>query len=139
MNKTFNLLFFIKKNKIRTNGTAPIYLRITIDCKAADIAAKKYIEPQKWDGKAHKALGNSQEARTLNVYLKTLEQQVYDSHYVMLKEDKNVTAVGLKSKLLGTDIEQRMLIPIFQDHNDKVEALVGHDLLPEHWKDIRLL
>jgi len=23
MNKTFNLLFFIKKNKIRTNGTAP--------------------------------------------------------------------------------------------------------------------
>jgi len=130
MNKTFNLLFFIKKNKIRTNGTAPIYLRITIDGKAADIAAKRYIEPQKWDGKAHKALGNSQEARTLNVYLKTLEQQVYDSHYIMLKEDNNVTAVGLKSKLLGTDIEQRMLIPIFQDHNDKVEALVGHDFAP---------
>ncbi len=40
MNKTFNLLFFIKKNKIRTNGTAPIYLRITIDGKIADIAAK---------------------------------------------------------------------------------------------------
>ena len=130
MNKTFNLLFFIKKNKIRTNGTAPIYLRITIDGKAADIAAKRYIEPQKWDGKTHKALGNSQEARTLNVYLKTLEQQVYDSHYVMLKEDNNVTAVGLKSKLLGTDIEQRMLIPIFQEHNDKVEALVGHDFAP---------
>ncbi|MCL1666634.1 site-specific integrase [Elizabethkingia ursingii] len=130
MNKTFNLLFFIKKNKIRTNGTAPIYLRITIDGKAADIAAKRYIEPQKWDGKTHKALGNSQEARTLNVYLKTLEQQVYDSHYVMLKEDNNVTAVGLKSKLLGTDIEQRMLIPIFQEHNDKVEALVGQDFAP---------
>ena len=127
MNKTFNLLFFIKKNKIRTNGTAPIYLRITIDGKAADIAAKRYIDPQKWDGKAHKALGNSQEARTLNVYLKTLEQQVYDSHYVMLKEDNNVTAISLKSKLLGTDIEQRMLIPIFQEHNDKVEALVGQD------------
>ncbi|MEG1589261.1 Arm DNA-binding domain-containing protein [Chryseobacterium sp.] len=118
MNKTFNLLFFIKKNKIRTNGTAPIYLRITIDGKAADIAVKRYIEPQKWDGKAHKALGNSQEARTFNVYLKTLEQQVYDSHYVMLKEDNIITAVGLKSKLLGTDISTRMLIPIFQDYND---------------------
>jgi site-specific recombinase XerD len=130
MNKTFNLLFFIKKNKIRTNGTAPIYLRITIDGKAADIAAKRYIDPQKWDGKAHKAMGNSQEAKTLNIYLKTLEQQVYDSHYVMLKEDNNVTAVGLKSKLLGTDIEQRILITIFQEHNDKVEALVGHDFAP---------
>lgn len=59
MNKTFNLLFFIKKNKIRTNRTAPIYLRITIDGKAADIATKRYIDPQKWDGKAHKALGNT--------------------------------------------------------------------------------
>ena len=91
MNKIFNLLFFIKKNKIRTNATAPIYLRITIDGKAADIAAKRYIDPQKWDGKVHKALGNTQEAKTLNLYLKTLEQQVYDSHYLMLKEEHFVT------------------------------------------------
>ncbi|ANF52925.1 recombinase [Chryseobacterium glaciei] len=130
MNKTFNLLFFIKKNKIRTNGTAPIYLRITIDGKAADIAAKRYIDPQKWDVKAHKAVGNSQEAKTLNVYLKTLEQQVYDSHYQMLKEEDFVTSEGLKSKLLGTDVSTRMLLPIFQDHNDKVEALVGQDFAP---------
>ncbi|WP_394667040.1 Arm DNA-binding domain-containing protein [uncultured Chryseobacterium sp.] len=122
MNKTFNLLFFIKKNKIRTNGTAPIYLRITIDGKAADIAAKRYIDPKKWDVKAHKALGNSQEVKTLNLYLKTLEQKVYDFHYLMLKEENFITAESLKSKLLGTDIEQRMLIPIFQEHNDKVEA-----------------
>ena len=130
MNKTFNLLFFIKKNKIRTNGTAPIYLRITIDGKAAEIAAKRYIDPKKWDNKAHKAVGNSQEAKTLNSYLKTLEQKVYDFHYLMLKEEDFVTAESLKSKLLGTDIEQRMLIPIFQEHNDKVEALVGQDFAP---------
>jgi len=130
MNKTFNLLFFIKKNKIRTNGTAPIYLRITIDGKAADITAKRYIVPKKWDHKAHKAVGNSLEAKTLNNYLKTLEQQVYDSHYLMLKEEDFVTAESLKSKLLGTDITTRTLIPIFQDHNDKVEALVGQDFAP---------
>ncbi|WP_426474195.1 site-specific integrase [Chryseobacterium balustinum] len=130
MNKTFNLLFFIKKNKIRTNGTAPIYLRITIDGKAAEIAAKRYIDPKKWDNKSQKAIGNSQEAKTLNSYLKTLEQQVYDSHYLMLKEEDFVTSESLKSKLLGTDVSTRMLIPIFQDHNDKVEALVGQDFAP---------
>ncbi|AZB26002.1 site-specific integrase [Chryseobacterium bernardetii] len=130
MNKTFNLLFFIKKNKIRTNGTAPIYLRITIEGKIADIAAKRYIDPQKWDIKAHKAVGNTQEVKTLNLYLKTLEQKVYDYHYEMLKEENDVTAIGLKSKLLGTDREKRMLIPIFQEHNNKVEALVGQDFAP---------
>lgn len=130
MNKTFNLLFFIKKNKIRTNGSAPIYLRITIDGKAAEIAAKRYIDPKKWDSKSHKAIGYGQDAKILNTYLKTLEQQVYDTHYSMLKEENFVTADSLKSKLLGTDLEQRMLIPIFQDHNDKVEALIGQDFAP---------
>ncbi|MGE6397932.1 site-specific integrase [Chryseobacterium scophthalmum] len=130
MNKTFNLLFFIKKNKIRKNGTAPIYLRITIDGKAAEISAKRYIDPKKWDIKAHKAIGNGQEAKTLNVYLKTLEQQVYDVHYLMLKEEDFVTAESLKSKLLGTDVSTRMLIPIFQDHNDRIETLVGQDFAP---------
>ncbi|KFF01290.1 recombinase [Chryseobacterium formosense] len=130
MNKTFNLLFFIKKNKIRTNGTAPIYLRITVDGKAAEIAAKRYIDPKKWDNKSQKAIGYSQESKTLNSYLKTLEQQVYDFHYLMLKEEDFVTAESLKSKLLGTDVSTRMLIPIFQDHNDKVEALIGQDFAP---------
>jgi len=102
MNKTFNLLFFIKKNKIRTNGTAPIYLRITVDGRAAEIAAKRYIDPKKWDNKAQKAVGNGQEAKTLNAYLKILEQEVYDYHYLMLKEEDFVTAESLKSKLLGT-------------------------------------
>ncbi|CAD0225547.1 site-specific integrase [Chryseobacterium sp. JV274] len=92
-----------------------------------DIAAKRYIDPQKWDTKSHKALGNTQEAKILNLYLKTVEQQVYDYHYLMLKEEDFVTSESLKSKLLGTDVSTRMLIPIFQDHNDKVEALVGQD------------
>lgn len=130
MNKTFNLLFFVKKNKVRTNGTAPIYLRITIDGKMADIACKRYIEAEKWDNKARKVIGSSAEVKMLNVYLKTLEQKVYDHHYEMLKENIDVTAMGLKSKLLGIDLEQRMLIPIFQKHNDRMEALVGRDFAP---------
>jgi hypothetical protein len=102
MNKTFNLLFFIKKNKIRTNGTAPVYLRITIDGKAADIAAKRYIDPQEWGCKAHKAVGNSQEARMFNVYLKTLEQQVFG----WLNRQKEVTR--MREKVL-------MIIPRLAD------------------------
>lgn len=55
---------------------------------------------------------------------------MYNSHYQMLKEEDFVTSEGLKSKLLGTDVSTRMLIPIFQDHNDKVEALVDQDFAP---------
>ncbi|UOE39421.1 hypothetical protein [Chryseobacterium oryzae] len=40
----------------------------------------------------------------------------------MIKEEDFVIAESLKSKLLGIDIERRMLIPIFQKHNKKVEV-----------------
>ena len=67
-------------------------MRITIDGKAAEIAAKRYIDPAKWDNKLQKAIGNIKEAKMLNAYFKTLEHQVYDFHYQMLNEE-NVTEV----------------------------------------------
>ena len=130
MNKTFNLLFFIKKSKIKANGTAPIYLRITIDGKPKEIASKRYIQPEKWDNRLQKVSGSTDEVKSLNLYLKTLEQQVYDAHHSIMKDKTTATASGLKSKLQGTEQRARMLVPIFQEHNDKVETLVGHEFAP---------
>jgi site-specific recombinase XerD len=130
MNKTFNLLFFVKKSKIKANGTAPIYLRITIDGKPKEIASKRYIQPDKWDSKLQKVSGSSDEVKSLNLYLKTLEQQVYDAHHTLMKDKTIATASSLKTKLQGTEQRARMLVPIFQEHNDKVETLVGQEFAP---------
>jgi site-specific recombinase XerD len=130
MNKTFNLLFFVKKSKIKANGTAPIYLRITIDGKPKEIASKRYIQPDKWDNKLQKVSGSLDEVKSLNMYLKTLEQQVYDAHHTLMKDKTVATASSLKTKLQGTEQRARMLVPIFQEHNDKVETLVGQEFAP---------
>ncbi len=130
MNKTFNLLFFVKKSKIKANGTAPIYLRITIDGKPKEIASKRYIQPDKWDNKLQKVSGSSDDVKSLNMYLKTLEQQVYDAHHTLMKDKTIATASSLKTKLQGTEQRARMLVPIFQEHNDKVETLVGQEFAP---------
>lgn len=45
MNKTFNLLFYIKKAKINAQGEAPIYMRITIDGKISEISTKRTVQP----------------------------------------------------------------------------------------------
>jgi site-specific recombinase XerD len=130
MNKTFNLLFFVKKSKIKANGTAPIYIRITIDGKPKEIASKRYIQPDKWDNKLQKVSGSSEEVKSLNMYLKTLEQQVYDAHHTLMKDKTIATASSLKTKLQGTEQRARMLVSIFQEHNDKVETLVGQEFAP---------
>ncbi|WP_147676751.1 site-specific integrase [Algibacter pacificus] len=130
MTKTFNLLFLIKKSKIKANGTAPIYLRITINGKPKEIASKRYVAPDLWDSKLQKVIGKSEEVKSLNRYLKTLEQQVYDTHHTILKDKITATSAVLKSKLQGVDDKQRMLIPIFKDHNNKIKELVGKEYAP---------
>tara|TARA_R110002050_G_scaffold201588_1_gene336762 strand:+ start:519 stop:1763 length:1245 start_codon:yes stop_codon:yes gene_type:complete len=127
MTKTFNLLFLIKKSKTKADGTAPIYLRITINGKPKEIASKRYIEPEKWDGKLQKVIGTSEEVKALNKYLKTLEQEVYDTHHEMMKDKVKVTSSVLKSKLKGEEENKRMLIPIFEDHNNRIKELVGKE------------
>ena len=44
MNKTFGLLFYLKKSKVDAQGKCPIYLRITIDGKRSEISYKPTIE-----------------------------------------------------------------------------------------------
>ncbi len=65
MNKTFSLLFYVKKAKILANETAPIYLRITIDGKRKEITTKRHIEPEKWNPITQKVNGNSEEVKVL--------------------------------------------------------------------------
>lgn len=130
MNKSFNLLFYVKKSKIAANGTAPIYLRITIDGRITEIAVKRYIVPDKWNSKSQKAIGTSEEVRTLNAYLKTFEQEVYQAQHELIREKEVVTIETLKNKLIGVNEKSRMLVPIFEDHNNKIAALIGQEFAP---------
>ena len=130
MNRTFNLLFFIKKNKIKSDGTAPIYLRITIDGVPKEISAKRSIHPDKWHNKLQKVSGNSIETKSLNAYLKTLEQQVYEAHHEVLKDKEQATSSVIKAKLQGTDRNVRTLVPIFKDHNNRIKELIGKEYAP---------
>ncbi|GHC60510.1 site-specific integrase [Ulvibacter litoralis] len=47
-----------------------------------------------------------------------------------MKDKITATSAVLKSKLQGVDDKQRMLIPIFKDHNNKIKELVGKEYAP---------
>ena len=125
MNKTFSLLFYVKKSKLAANGTAPIYLRITIDGKITEVAVKRYVIPDKWNSQAQKVSGTTEDVRTVNAYLKTFEQQVYEAQHTLLKDKEQVTTESIKNKLMGVEEKPLTLIPIFKDHNQKLKALQG--------------
>ena len=121
MNQSFNLLFYVKKTKINSQGEAPIYLRINIDGRVTEISVKRTAKPQLWNSAGQKLNGNSEAIKSFNFYLKTFEQRVYDAYHELMKDKDLITCESLKNKLLGTEIKIRMLIPIFQDQTaDKI-------------------
>jgi len=129
MNKTFGLLFYVKRSKMGTNGTAPVYLRITIDGERIEVSSKRHVDPDKWNSKGQKLNGSSEDARATNAYLKTLEHEIYEVHRGMIDKKLPLTAINLKNILLktGPDSAKKMIIPIFEEHNRQVKALVGRD------------
>lgn len=100
MDKTFNLLFYIKKSKKNSLGKSPIYMRITIDGRRIEISAKRVVQGLKWNSIAQKVNGVSEDVKALNFYLKTLEQKVYDAYHQLLRENEEVNCEILKNKLL---------------------------------------
>ncbi len=130
MNAKISMLFYAKKAKAATSGLIPIYLRITVDGKRIEISSKRFVLPEKWSQQQGRMMGNSEEARSINAYLDILKGKVYDAQREIIQDGNLVSVETLKNKLLGAEVKHRMLIPIFQDHNDRMQKLVGKEFAP---------
>ena len=130
MKTKVSILFYAKKAKAAANGLVPIYTRITINGKRIELSTNRFIEISKWSTEAGKMKGSSEEARSINNHLDLLKSQIRDAEMELIHKKIVVTTETIKSKLLGVDERARMLVPIFQDHNNKIKELVGKEYAP---------
>ena len=127
MNTTMNLLFYLKKPKVYSNGPIPIYLRVTVNSQRAEISTGRECEPDKWLSSAGRMSGTKLEAKTLNHYLDTIQAKAFEVHRQLLSSNELITAETIKNKYLGKDEKPRSLLKIFQDHNNQMAALIGKE------------
>lgn len=130
MKTKVSILFYAKRAKVNANGLFPIYTRITVNGKRVEMSTGRFVEPSKWSASAGKMKGQSEEARSVNRQLDMLKIKIIDMQMEFIHQNIPITAKAFKSKLLGLHEKQRMLIPIFQDHNKKIEELVGKEYAP---------
>jgi hypothetical protein len=130
MKTKVSILFYAKKAKAAANGLVPIYTRITINGKRIELSTNRFVEISKWSTEAGKMKGSSEEARSINNHLDLLKSQIRDAEMELIHKKIALTTETIKSKLLGVDERARMLVPIFQDHNNKIKELVGKEYAP---------
>lgn len=125
MRSTFRILFYVKKDKKRSDGTYPIMCRITIDGEPSRFNTKANVNPDIWDAKAGIAIGKSNEAVEVNALLNTIKTSIHNVYHELQTKENNVNAERVKNIFLGTEVKHQTVLELFQRHNDDVKKLVG--------------
>ena len=89
---SFSILFFIRENKVRKNGTALIEVIITINGERCCFSTGKQLKATSWDKTKQQIKGKDEEAKSLNNYLKAVKAKLYQKEAELLGRGFIITA-----------------------------------------------
>jgi len=127
MNTSFSVLAYPRGNDINKNGEVPLYMRITVNGKRAEFSLKQHIILKEWDSNSGSLKGNSANSKNINRYITEVKGRLYQIQKDIYSKGEILTSIKIKNLFLGKSLNQKMLLEIFQDHNDRVDRLIGKD------------
>ncbi|MTI32893.1 site-specific integrase [Xanthovirga aplysinae] len=125
MENTFNVLFWHYKYKTNKRGFAPIYARITINGKRAELSTHCSLPPEKWDAKKARAGGYSEEARTINARLDKINYKLGEIYHRLIDRGDVVSPKLIRDIYLGKAVRQHSIVTLMEDYTQRVKAQVG--------------
>lgn len=134
MNHTFSLLFWINKAKMNKSGKAPIYARITINGRRAEVATGQSIEPERWNIAGSFAKGTKEDVRIINERLTELKNRIHRIHNNIEESGQYISADLIKNVLLGKTGTRKSLVEVFNYHNAQMKAQIGGDVAAATYK-----
>jgi len=128
--QTFSVLYYIKRTKLLKNGEAPVYVRITVNGDRVELSLKRSIKSNLWNEHKGRAKGNSKHSSVLNEYLESYKTWIYTIQKEILDKGIPVTAKEIQKHLLGRNEENKGILQLFSEHNEKCRQLIGIDFVP---------
>ena len=127
MKNTFSVLFYPKRNDVDLARKALVYMRITVNGRRSELSVHRKVNIDKWNNKAGKLSGTTNQVKDLNDYLDAVRNKVYNIHQELLRSDTKITSQAIKNRYLGIGERQKMLLETFQSHNEQMEMLIGKE------------
>lgn len=122
---------FIKRRKLKKNGEAPVFMRITYNDQRVEFGIKEGVNPKNWSDNQERIVGRSKNAQVINDILSKYERKIYLLKEVIEDEGAEVTATGIRDKLIGKKDNRRTVVKVFQEHNNEVRKLIGNGFAPD--------
>lgn len=125
MRSTFKILFYCKKNAVKSNGKAPLMARVTVNGEMVQFSIKCEVNPSNWNPKAGMAIGKSGESVKLNSFLDSIRASLTQHYREISDRDASVTAEKVRNAFLGLQTREDSLLDLFDHHNENLEAQIG--------------
>lgn len=128
--KSFTVLFWTNKAKADSNGLVPLYARVTVEGKRAEISLKKKLNLKKWDARTGFMKGSGEEVRITNRYITEVNNELFEIYTALNRKGEIVSAEDIKNKFTGqtlVELPSKSLLEIFDEHNQEIANLIGKD------------
>lgn len=127
MRSTFKILFYLKKNNPKPDGTVPVMGRITIDGTISQFSLKMTVPSNLWDTKAGKLTGESTLAVKTNLTLDKVRVDINRHYQEVMQADGFATADKVKNAYLGLGVKKDTFLALFAKHNQEFSRKVGYN------------
>ena len=117
MRSTFNILFYINKNKLKTGGTTTILCRITIDGSNVVMTTGESTSPSDWSVKRQQTNDKRQ-----NECLQAFRERIEQGYSTLLFKFGAVSAELLKNHLQGVGDRATTLLALSREELDIVQS-----------------
>jgi site-specific recombinase XerD len=128
------ILFYIRKTKTNSEGLAPIYMRVTVNGNRFETATSQYVDIGMWSSESMSLVGKSKDVKTLNDFLQTLRSKALSIQKKLITTDTHITIQEFAKEWHGVKEKPKMLLEIFQQHNEQVKALIGSQYSSATWR-----
>ena len=101
MKSTFSIIFYLKRQVVKKDGTVPVMGRITVDGTQAQFSCKMTVNPNLWDTKGGRMTGKSMQALEVNRKLDKMRVSISKHYQEIMDRDNFVTADKVKNAPSG--------------------------------------
>lgn len=117
MCSTFNILFYINRSKLKTDGTTAILCRITIDGSKVAMSTGESISPKNWSLKRQET-----NDKKLNQRLQSFREKIEQGYNTLLLQLGAVSAELLKNHLQGVGSNPTTLLALSREELSIVQS-----------------
>ena len=127
--ESMKVLFFIRKSRLKKNGEAPIFLRVTINGQLDEVRIQRSVPLKLWDNVKERSKGKDRSSTELNSYIEALKVRLYQIHRELLCREALITPKNLLIKLFSKE-ERHLVLQTMRKCIDDWTSLIGTEYQP---------